>query len=277
MDQGLERFVPMSASQDLQLDAYSKAWNVVSPIDATSSVLLPDATDLENGYQIVIHNIASDSIPVQFQDASELQSLAENDAYLFTLYDNGTANGLWHVNLLEDASGLVAARFAADLNQHDFELDGDEYVAALDESVHGRGVDPVFQLFQYATQGEFSTFSGTVAAVGGGQTGNIEITADFIGTEGDDIVITGDGATNVNDLLDTWNLANPENTATATEGGFETPDNMEEIQLAGGVDPAGDKTKIFGSEEIVNAAGDISIAVAATPTDERFDGRIVVI
>lgn len=65
---------------------------------------------------------------------------------------------------------------------------------------------------------------------------NFIIYADIGGTDGNDITITGDGSSTVNDLLSVWNAANPENTATATVGGTVIPDNLQEVTLQGGVD-----------------------------------------
>jgi len=74
-------------------------------------------------------------------------------------------------------------------------------------------------------------FDGPITGV----TGNVELTADNSGTEGNAIVITGDGASTLASLVSTWNIANPDNTVTLdSANGADTPANGQIMQLAGG-------------------------------------------
>lgn len=285
-DQGCSRFESMSASETITMSPYSSHWNVVDPIDASSNVDLPPASALSEGYEIVIHNISSFAISVNLDGGFLLQSVPAGDAYKFTLYNADTPTGLWHINYLElGVTGSTAGKFALDFFQHDFgTVVGDLYEAGpIVEGDHGKGANPIFQLFKYENQGSYASFSGTVLGVGATPTGNISIEAEDIGTAlNGQVILTGDAATNVNDLVAAWNAANPTQTVVVLEGGTEVPDTGETISLSGGVDPSGDKLKVFAEEERVNSSGDISIRVSQgdgldPATDGRFDGRVVVV
>lgn len=103
-----------------------------------------------------------------------------------------------------------------------------------------------------------AAFSGQVA----GMTTDIDLEADEAGAAGNGIVLVGDGASTIAELVDAWNLANPANTLSVT-GGDDTqiPDAAEEIQLAGGSDevpevPATDASTLMTlSAEVAAHAG----------------------
>jgi len=76
-------------------------------------------------------------------------------------------------------------------------------------------------------------FEGQVA----GMTEDVRIEADNAGVVGNSILLQFDGLDDIDAVLAAWNLANPANTATLVSGdGTQIPDNLEEIQLAGGAD-----------------------------------------
>jgi len=82
-----------------------------------------------------------------------------------------------------------------------------------------------------------ASFEGQVA----GMTTDITIEADTADADGNNIVLTFDGLDDIDAAIAAWNLANPANTATLTAGdGSQIPDNLEEIQLAGGADAVAD-------------------------------------
>lgn len=65
---------------------------------------------------------------------------------------------------------------------------------------------------------------------------SVTITADTIGTDGNDISLNFDGAKTINARITEWNSANPTNTCTLTTGvGTQVPINKIIIVLTGGV------------------------------------------
>jgi hypothetical protein len=75
-----------------------------------------------------------------------------------------------------------------------------------------------------------ASFEGQVA----GMTTDVIIEADSAGVVGNSIVLDFDGLDDIDTVLAAWNLANPANTATLIGDGSQIPDNLEQIQLAGG-------------------------------------------
>jgi hypothetical protein len=63
----------------------------------------------------------------------------------------------------------------------------------------------------------------------------IDLEAANRGVIGNDILLVGDGALDVDALAAAWNLANPDNEVVVNAGGSEVPDDEAELALAGGV------------------------------------------
>lgn len=100
-----------------------------------------------------------------------------------------------------------------------------------------------------AVEGVAASFSGQVA----GMTEDVTIVADNEGVAGNSISLSFDGSDDIDTVLAAWNLANPSNQATLTEGdGSQIPDNLETIDLAGGVDA---EAEVPGELEMSVAAG----------------------
>lgn len=62
----------------------------------------------------------------------------------------------------------------------------------------------------------------------------VVVQANFSGTIGNAITLTGNGADDVDTLVGAWNAANPDNTATVVAGGTETPNNTIDFSPTGG-------------------------------------------
>lgn len=76
-----------------------------------------------------------------------------------------------------------------------------------------------------------ASFLGPVAGV----TGVVEITANSGGTEGNSVLLTGDGVKDLQTLVNEWNLSDPIVSITLISvNGSDIPDPGEEIQLTGG-------------------------------------------
>lgn len=79
----------------------------------------------------------------------------------------------------------------------------------------------------------FATFNGVIAGV----TGNVQLTADVAGVDGNSILLTGDGTKTLTVLVNDWNVANVGNEVTLNSAnGADIPDNAEAMQLAGAID-----------------------------------------
>jgi hypothetical protein len=117
-----------------------------------------------------------------------------------------------------------------------------------------------------------ASFEGQVA----GMTTDVTIEADNAGTIGNSVLLVGDGVKDVDTLISDWNTANPANTITLAAGdGSQIPDNLEEIQLAGGSN-ASDADLVsalaaFGTEELSEEAFDHAVvALADEEAAEEF-------
>lgn len=76
-----------------------------------------------------------------------------------------------------------------------------------------------------------ATFTGQVA----GMTSAITLTANTVGTNGNAIVLTGNGTLTITQLIAAWNGTFPGNQVTLSAGdGTQVPDNAAALQLAGG-------------------------------------------
>lgn len=150
---------PAVLTAELTLDDIAYWWYRVATDDnGPQDVRLPDATTVPNGWQVVVQNSGNvDAIDVINQTAgTTLKTIAAGSslAYAFTLLDNSTADGVWHINFLEDSSTVVAARYTASFNATtDWGTAASRYYSqTIAAATHGRGANPVVQ---------FSELSGT--------------------------------------------------------------------------------------------------------------------
>jgi len=111
-----------------------------------------------------------------------------------------------------------------------------------------------------------ASFSGQVA----GMTTDVDLLADVAGAAGNSILLTGDGSTDIDDLIAAWNLANPSNTVSLTSGdGSQIPDLAEEIQLADGADADDDTAALAALAEAQAALAALLAEVADHKVSDR--------
>jgi predicted secreted protein len=144
-DQGL-RQVTISAPESLL--RHSARWQSIDS-STQEDVILPDATTLLNGWEIVIHAVNA-QLDVEDDGNNALQSIAQDEAFLFTLLDNSSSDGVWHITALDNAGSLPATRFVL---THDATTDWGSpslgyYTIATAESTHGRGTRPMTQFYE---------------------------------------------------------------------------------------------------------------------------------
>jgi hypothetical protein len=83
--------------------------------------------------------------------------------------------------------------------------------------------------------GAFAFFTGTPA----GCATIVTITADAVGTNGNNVELIGDGVSSIAALIANWNIANPSNPVSLTSGnGGQVPLSGTLIDLATGINPA---------------------------------------
>jgi len=152
-NQGSTSVSGISSTQSL--DEHSFWWNrMETDGNGVQDVVLPDATSLAEGWQVVVDNIGSvDSLDVKTFDSTTpvlLKTVAIGRAYAFTLRKQGTEAGTWHVNYLEESDGVVATRFAATFNAAGSwgAPSGGYYTQTIAKATHTRGPNPIIQLFK---------------------------------------------------------------------------------------------------------------------------------
>lgn len=146
MNQGLSRET-LTSQRDVVVNDY--AWLDISNA-STQDVVLPDATTLMNGWEIVVSTQAGSaaSVNVMHYDAVTpvlLRNIVSDRAYRFTLRDNGTAAGVWHVDFLEEADKIPVERYVDSFNATS-DWSGPSagyYTRTITEATHGRGTTPM--------------------------------------------------------------------------------------------------------------------------------------
>lgn len=73
---------------------------------ASHSVFLPNATTLLNSKQFLIQNESTGQISVNYDNTLFLSNVDGGTDVLFTLADNSTTNGVWHVSPVSSGSGI---------------------------------------------------------------------------------------------------------------------------------------------------------------------------
>jgi hypothetical protein len=136
--------------------AYDFAWLKISNA-ATQNVVLPDATSLVNGWDLVVMADAASaaSVNVMTFDAVTpilLQNVLANRAFKFTLLDGSTPAGVWHVEYLDSAIPPPAVRYVAPFNATTAwgSASAGYYTFAVTAATHLMGVNPVVMTFSGA-------------------------------------------------------------------------------------------------------------------------------
>ena len=136
----------LTATRDLT--RYDYQWLKLTAA-ADQDAVLPDATTLVNGWDVVIYvdEDSVGSIDVNTYHAVtpvSLRDIIPGRAYKFTLIDNSDAAGEWFVDLLEEADKLPAERHITnfDATASWGTAAGGYYTITVTAATHGRGVNP---------------------------------------------------------------------------------------------------------------------------------------
>ena len=89
-------------------------------------------------------------------------------AYRFTLLDNASAAGVWHIDFLEEADLLPAERYADSFNAtSDWTVGSGVYTRTVATTTHEMGIQPIIEIFIGAAPAVRCAADLSVAANGG--------------------------------------------------------------------------------------------------------------
>lgn len=101
-----ERYVPLlltTAASTRQLLVTDPTLIIVTGTTAGYTVILPNATLLENGYNLIIHNDSNQTVSVQTFGPSAYLTLTAGGRLCLFLKDNGTTAGFWVRSVLSSS------------------------------------------------------------------------------------------------------------------------------------------------------------------------------
>ena len=137
----------------LNLDLHSHYWQRIGNL-GSGEIILPDATTLPNGWAVVVDvPSTSNSMDVKTYDAVTPvleKTIEPGRAYMFTLINNGTDEGTWHINFLEESDQVASPRYVDNFNATtDWGVaSGGYYSYTVLASVHERGTNPTVDVFE---------------------------------------------------------------------------------------------------------------------------------
>lgn len=145
---GLKKY---TLSDNHTVTELSHAWLSFDPNGTNRNILLPDATALQEGWSVIIHNIGNaNSLLVKDSNGTTLKTITspatsnETKAYEFVLITNGSVAGVWNVIELGDPT-IDVAKFYTEFEISDWSVPSNglcTYVVL--GSTHGRGLNPIW-------------------------------------------------------------------------------------------------------------------------------------
>jgi len=147
-DQGLNDHTITTSLVLTRHAAYHQLLNATAGNDL---VVLPDATELPEGWTVEIFNDGNVALRVQDdQNDASFDDIAISGGNRYKLLDNSTAEGIWFVEPMEAQGATVATRYTED---HDATTDWGSasagyYTITILASTHGRGTTPKPQFFE---------------------------------------------------------------------------------------------------------------------------------
>jgi len=133
------------------IDRHSHSWQRLSNA-STQDVILPDATDLPLGWEIVVDVPEASAAPVKVKKngGTTLKNIEQGRAYKFICVDNSTTAGEWYINFLEEADLIPTERYveAFDATTDWGTASNGYYTITVEETEHTRGTKPTVGVFQ---------------------------------------------------------------------------------------------------------------------------------
>ena len=140
---------------------------------ATQDVVMPDALTLSKGWSIVVMADAASGASVNAKSYHAVtpvlvKNILVGRAYRFTLLDNASAAGVWHIDFLEEADLLPAERYADSFNAtSDWTVGSGVYTRTVATTTHEMGIQPIIEIFIGAAPAVRCAADLSVAANGG--------------------------------------------------------------------------------------------------------------
>jgi len=150
-----QRFIPSLIAETIssakQLEVHSEHWQRLTAA-AAQDVILPDATSLEPRWSVVIESVGAGTLTVKNGTATPVavQAVQTGQAFEFTLLDNSSDAGEWHINLLESSTSEPSERYIHTFNAiTDWgSAVGGFYSLKITAATHERGTAPQVQVFE---------------------------------------------------------------------------------------------------------------------------------
>jgi hypothetical protein len=145
-DQGLN---DQTISTSLVLTRHAEYYQLLNATTSNDLVVLPDATTLPEGWEVVILNDGAVALLVEDDtDTGTYDSIAVGNANRYILLDNGTAGGTWFVEPMDTAAVTAATRYTAtfDATTDWGSASGGYYTITVTQATHTRGTTPSVKL-----------------------------------------------------------------------------------------------------------------------------------
>lgn len=146
-DQGL---YDHTISTSLALTRHSEYFQKLESTSGNDLVVLPDATTLPEGWEVVIINDGDTALEVQDdQDSGTFTDIAVNEANRYILLDNGAAAGTWFVEPMQSPDITAATRYTTTFNATtDWgSPSAGYYTITKTQATHLRGTDPSVRIY----------------------------------------------------------------------------------------------------------------------------------
>jgi hypothetical protein len=146
-----------SIAADRNIWKHDFQWLRLSAVSIQDAIL-PNATELELGWDIVVHVPASSGSTINvktFHGTSPvlLRNIQKARAYKFTLVGNSNEAGEWYVDYLEELETLPTVRyihsFLSSIGSPNWiNTAGDYYTITVPASTHSLGVNPIAKIYE---------------------------------------------------------------------------------------------------------------------------------
>lgn len=146
-DQGL---YDHTISTSLALVRHSEYFQLLNATSSNDLVVLPDATTLPKGWEVVIINDGAVDLLVEDNtDTGTYDNILVGNANRYILLDNGTAGGTWFVEPMDTPAVGAATRYTTtfDATTSWGSASGGYYTITYTQATHLRGTSPSVRIY----------------------------------------------------------------------------------------------------------------------------------
>jgi hypothetical protein len=147
VDEGLN---DQNITTSLALVRHAEKYQRLNASAGNDLVVLPDATTLLNGWEVIIINNGTVDLLVEDSgDYSTFDNISVGNANRYILMDNGSVEGEWFVEPMDSAEVTSATRYSNTFNATtDWgSASGGYYTITVVQTTHTRGSHPSVQLY----------------------------------------------------------------------------------------------------------------------------------